>query len=111
MPLERKLARVHLGQERAADVFIPYYEKRDPQKGDQSIKDTYYDVTAINQIRDLAHGNHGDDDIRVILHKQKMELHKLSQERVKTWGNTIMGYRKKRLAAQDEKAKALEVSL
>ena len=41
--------------------------------------------------------------------EQKKALHKKSLDKAQYWGNTIMGKRKARLAAQDQKGEALEV--
>ncbi|KAK6100199.1 hypothetical protein MT418_001551 [Batrachochytrium dendrobatidis] len=55
----------------------------------------------------MAHGP-SEENLHLMLHRQNITLHASSVERVKLWGNTIMGYRKKRLAAQNEKARILE---
>ncbi|KAI8921580.1 hypothetical protein BC831DRAFT_476583 [Entophlyctis helioformis] len=93
--------------EHAADVFIPFHHTRPHLSGNQSIKDTVLVPEKLEGIRELAFHD-PDDDIHVILRKQREQLHTLSQERVKSWGNTIMGSRKKRLAAQDVKARMQE---
>jgi hypothetical protein len=45
------------------------------------------------------------------LFKEKLEMHLVSQNAVKNWGNTLQGQRKKRLLSIEEKAKLAEVNL
>nr|KAJ3411885.1 hypothetical protein HK105_002501 [Polyrhizophydium stewartii] len=91
-----------------ADVFIPHYVPRTPRRGDQSVKDTTYTGGEMARIRELAFGAPEGADVQRVLRRQRVEMHAASMERVRGWGNTIMGARKKRLAAQDEKARRLE---
>jgi hypothetical protein len=44
------------------------------------------------------------------LFKEKKEMHLVSQNAVKNWGNTLKGQRKKRLLSIEDKAKMAEVN-
>jgi hypothetical protein len=87
---------------------------RDPIRSDQSVKETLFTGQQMHLISALA-SLVPRRDIRQEIHdevlhiNQRKALHEQSQQRIKTWGNTIMGSRKKRLAAAKDKAEREEV--
>ncbi|KAL5031893.1 hypothetical protein BDV3_001138 [Batrachochytrium dendrobatidis] len=107
MDMDHKTLVLSAQAKKTTDGFIPYDQKQHHLNSNPSNKNAYYSPTELDKIRQMAHGP-SEENLHLMLHRQNITLHASSVERVKLWGNTIMGYRKKRLAAQNEKARILE---
>ncbi|KAI8812545.1 hypothetical protein BJ742DRAFT_23495 [Cladochytrium replicatum] len=93
--------------------FIPYdapFGPREPRSA-KDAKQNYNLVLSHDQVetvRKLAYNIRPLDMIKQALIEEKKGLHLRSQESVNKWENTIMGQRKKRLAAQAERLRLSE---
>lgn len=65
-------------------------------------------IENLGNIIDMAKDHRGNS-LPAMLADEKLKLKQKSQDRVSHWGNTILGARKKRLAAHIIKAKNQEV--
>ncbi|KAH9248600.1 hypothetical protein BASA81_013713 [Batrachochytrium salamandrivorans] len=108
MELDRRFMRAPLGQDAPlSNEFVAYTDKNAPPRGKTTRRIVHYSPQELDMIQQMACKTSSGSQ-RAQLQQQNANMHAASMERVKTWGNTIQGYRKKRLAAQDEKTKCAE---
>ncbi|KAJ2993357.1 hypothetical protein HDV02_002473, partial [Globomyces sp. JEL0801] len=89
-------------------TYLSHHQSRKPIQGDQSIKDSLYSNDQLEYIKNLAK-DHVPDDLRIAIHQERKALKDISQKKIKSWGNTVMGSRLKRLAMADEKSRLAEI--
>ncbi|KAJ3295036.1 hypothetical protein HK104_003085 [Borealophlyctis nickersoniae] len=101
--------RFPMGNSVVKDDFIPYDAPASFVPSiNFAIGHTRLRLEEVERIRKLAFNSRPEEEARARLMKEKESLHKKSMDSVKNWGNTVMGQRKRRLAAQQERLNKLE---
>ncbi|KAJ3268340.1 hypothetical protein HDV01_003105 [Terramyces sp. JEL0728] len=88
--------------------YVPYQQKRELKSGDQTVKDSIYSAYQMERIESMALAV-PSNSLLLERYNERKALKELSQQRIKNWGNTVMGSRRKRLAATNERGRLLEL--
>ncbi|KAJ3043175.1 hypothetical protein HK097_001808 [Rhizophlyctis rosea] len=92
----------------AAGGYIPYDAPRNIHRSPTFVPPVFLSNDDVGRARKLGANVSADEKLREAMLKEKEQLHRQSLERTKDWGTTILGQRRRRLAAREEKLRKTE---
>ncbi|TPX71694.1 hypothetical protein SpCBS45565_g00753 [Spizellomyces sp. 'palustris'] len=89
--------------------FVPYNATHDHKSSYANTSPGHLvALDEIDRAKRLALETQAEENLRNMMEKEKVELHRKSLDRVQNWGNTVLGQRRQRLAAKEERMAKLE---
>ncbi|KND02560.1 uncharacterized protein SPPG_03018 [Spizellomyces punctatus DAOM BR117] len=89
--------------------FVPYNATHDHKSSYGNTSPGHLVASdELDRAKRLALETQAEENLRNMMEKEKVELHRKSLDRVQNWGNTVLGQRRQRLAAKEERMAKLE---